>query len=202
MCFHKKKAILTVSKNIRICEGTEQIRVFLIFIFLLPITLTNGQRLPKSVIIYCEREDYMANKEQVEVLWKDRKHYAWFPFSFTKYSLKNGRVYTQTGFFNTHYDELLLYRITDICLTRTLGQKFFGTGTIVLYNKIDTDGKVLLQNIKKPVQVKELLSKQIEESRTGNNVVGKEFYGSDMGMGPHGMDDSMEASLDFHDVHP
>lgn len=133
----------------------------------------------------------MSNNEKEQILWKDRKHYAWFPFSFTKYSLKNDRVYTQTGFFNTHYDELLLYRITDICLTRTLGQKFFGTGTVVLYTKIDTDGKVLLQNIKKPKKVKELLSKCIEEARAGNNVVGKEFYGTGMSMEHDDMDDQM-----------
>ncbi len=135
----------------------------------------------------------MAKKEQYEIIWKDRKHYAWFPFSFTKYSLKNDRVYTQTGFFNTHYDELLLYRITDICLTRTLGQKFFGTGTIVLYTKIDTTGQVLLQNIKKPKQVKDILSKLIEEARAGNNVVGKEFYG--MGM------DIDHGDMGYEDMH-
>ncbi len=130
----------------------------------------------------------MPNNEKDQIIWKDRKHYAWFPFSFTKYCLKNDRIYTQTGFFNTHYDELLLYRITDICLTRTLGQKFFGTGTVILYTKIDTDGKVLLQNIKNPKEVKELLSRCIEEARTGNNVVGKEFYGTGMPMGHNDMD--------------
>lgn len=138
----------------------------------------------------------MGKKEQEEIIWKDRKHYAWFPFSFTKYSLKNDRVYTQTGFFNTHYDELLLYRITDICLTRTLGQKFFGTGTIILYTKIDTTGQVLLQNIKKPKEVKELLSKSIEAARAGNNVVGKEFYGMGMDMEHDGV-----ADMGYNEMH-
>lgn len=165
-----------------------------LFFFVKKDILTVSNHTRKNYALMQKWGELMAKKEKEEILWRDRKHYGWFPFSFTKYMLKNDRIYTQQGFFNTHYDELLLYRITDICLTRTLGQKFFGTGTIVLYTKIDTDGKVLLQNIKYPKAVKELLSKCIEESRMGNNVVGKEFYGSGMGHGPHpeGEFDDME----------
>ena len=122
----------------------------------------------------------MAKLEQSEILWQDRKHWGWFPFSFTKYSVSNDRLYSQTGLLNTHYDELLLYRITDICLTRTLGQKFFGTGTIILYAKQDAGGQVSLINIKHPKQVKDFLSKAVEESRIKYNVIGKEFYSSGM----------------------
>ena len=65
----------------------------------------------------------MENK----IIWQDRKHFMWFPISFTKYEIKNDRLYQETGLFSTHYDELLLYRITDLCLRRNLAQKIFGT---------------------------------------------------------------------------
>lgn len=146
-----------------------------------------------------ERGVHMAKKEKAEILWKDRKHRGWFPLSFTKYSVSNDRLYSQSGFFNTHYDELLLYRITDICLTRTLGQKFFGTGTIILYAKQDAGGQVQLINIKHPKEVKNFLSKAVEESRVKYNVVGKEFYGSGM---PHPGHEPFDLDGDFDgDVH-
>ena len=109
-------------------------------------------------------------------VWKDRKHFMWFPISFTKYEIKNERLYQETGLFNTHYDELLLYRITDLCLKRSLAQKIFGTGTIVLSTKADSDKEVLLKNVKNPKEAKDLISHLVEEARDRKKVVGKEFF--------------------------
>ena len=109
-------------------------------------------------------------------VWKDRKHFMWFPISFTKYEIKNERLYQETGLFNTQYDELLLYRITDLCLKRSLAQKIFGTGTIVLSTKADSDKEVLLKNVKNPKEVKDLISHLVEEARDRKKVVGKEFF--------------------------
>ncbi|MBQ8639352.1 MAG: PH domain-containing protein [Lachnospiraceae bacterium] len=119
------------------------------------------------------------NKFTEEIRWKDRKHWAWFPFSFTVYKLTTDRLYVQTGFLNTHYDETLLYRIVDICLSRTLAQKVFGTGTITLSLKADTQGSIVLKNIKNPMEVNRMLSLAIEESRNQRGVVGREFYTND-----------------------
>ncbi|MFQ9511414.1 MAG: hypothetical protein ACLRZ7_10970 [Lachnospiraceae bacterium] len=58
----------------------------------------------------------------------------------------------------------------------TLAQKIYGTGTIVLYCKLNSNDKIYLKNIKNPIQVKELLSQIIEDSRLRKNVIGKEFY--------------------------
>lgn len=109
-------------------------------------------------------------------VWKDRKHFMWFPISFTKYEIKNERLYQETGLFNTHYDELLLYRITDLCLKRSLAQKIFGTGTIVLSTKADSDKEVLLKNVNNSKEVKDLISHLVEEARDRKKVVGKEFF--------------------------
>ena len=116
-----------------------------------------------------------------ETVWKDRKHFMWFPFSFTKYEVSNDRLYQQTGLFNTVFDEVLLYRIVDLTLQQSLGQKIFGTGTIVLSCKVDRDKEILLKNIKKPREVKSMLSDLVEEARDRKRVVGKEFYGRDGG---------------------
>ena len=118
----------------------------------------------------------MARITDQEILWEDRKHWMWFPFSFTKYSLTEDRLYSQRGFLNTHYDELLLYRITDICRTRTLGQKICGTGTITLTCRGDAERLVEIVNIKDSIAVKNMMSRMIEEIRESRAVIGREFY--------------------------
>ena len=107
----------------------------------------------------------------------ERKRTLFFglPFSFTKYWVKNGRLYIQKGFFNTNYDETLLYRIVDISLSRTLSQKIFGTGTIILTTRADADKKIHLINITKSEETKDLLSELLEEARSSKNISGKEF---------------------------
>jgi hypothetical protein len=118
----------------------------------------------------------------VQPLWRDRKHFMWFPFSFTVYEVKNDRLYIQRGLLSTSYDETLLYRITDVKLTRSLGQKIFGTGTIELCTTVDHDGHILLENVKNPMDVKAQLSELVEDARDKKKVIGKEFYGGHGGM--------------------
>ena len=129
-----------------------------------------------------ERKKELESGENRGVVWSDRKHHLWFPISFTKYTVKNGRVYRERGLFNTVSDQTLLYRITDIRLKRNFWQKIFGTGTVILVSKVDADHELALENIKNPKEINELLSDLIEESRHSKNVVGKEFYSKGCGL--------------------
>ncbi len=135
-----------------------------------------------------------VKRDPNEVKWKDRKHWLWFPWSFTKYEVRNGRLYVQSGFFTSKYDETLLYRVTDLQLTRSFGQKICGTGTIRVFTKVDTAREIELKNIKHPLRVKEYLSELIETIRDQKNVVGKEFYGA--GMQDHPMHDMDNDGID------
>ena len=129
--------------------------------------------------------------QQEEILWKDRKHWMWFPFSFTRYSVTREHLNLDVGFFKTTYDETLLYRIVDLRLSRTLAQKIYGTGTIELFTRVDTQHVIQLKNVKHSKDVRRLLSTLIEQVRNEKNVVGKEFYGM-MG-GAHHLDDGCRA---------
>lgn len=138
----------------------------------------------------------MAKKNAVEYVWKDRKHWAWFPFSFTVYAVADDRLHITRGFFSKVYDETLLYRITDLTLRRSFAQRIFGTGTIILNTLVDHDKQIELKNIKNSVETRQLLSRLVEDARRSKNVVGKEFYSDGSGcdhpgmppMGPDGPD--------------
>ncbi len=130
----------------------------------------------------------MSKKNDGGILWADRKHHLWFPISFTKYSFDSERLYLSSGVFSSRDDECLLYRILDISLSRSFGQKFFGTGTIELNTRDRSTPIIRLENISNPKEVRKRLSEQIESERRRNHVVGKDMYGSSAGYGPVDLD--------------
>ena len=110
-------------------------------------------------------------------IWKDRKRVLGMPITFTKYEVTADRLINRTGFFRTETDELLLYRIIDIRMTQSLGQKMFGVGTITLYCADKSTGVIELKNIKKPDAVRKFLSKIVEQERSSKGIIGREIYG-------------------------
>ena len=125
----------------------------------------------------------MAKKEKKSYLWQSRKrNFLGLPWSFTKYSLDEERLYVNTGLFTSTEDEVRLYRITDVSLKRGLGQKLFGMGTIHCSSSDVTLQNFDIINIKHPKEVKDMLSKLVDDSRLRNRV-----YTSESVTGrPHG----------------
>jgi hypothetical protein len=128
--------------------------------------------------------------ETDQVIWKDRKRHLGLPISFTRYEVSDGRFTVRKGLLRTETDELLLYRILDFKLVRTLGQKIFGVGTITLYSADQSDRTYDVKNIKNPDAVRKLLSKIVEEERARRGIIGKELFGT---AGDHSMHDGGDA---------
>ena len=61
--------------------------------------------------------------ESIEYLWKDRKRHLGMPLSFTRYRLSEDRLFCETGLLNLKSDEVLLYRVRDLQLNMSLGQR-------------------------------------------------------------------------------
>lgn len=114
-----------------------------------------------------------------DILWKDKKRgFLGLPLSFTKYSLTKERLFIETGFLNSVENEVRLYRILDVQMTRTLGQKMFGLGSINVHSSDASQKDFTIKNIKKPKYVKELLSELVEKQRDEKRVVNRELMAS------------------------
>ena len=125
----------------------------------------------------------------LEILWKDRKRgFLGLPLSFTKYSLTKERLFVETGFINSVENEVRLYRILDVQMTRTLGQKMFGLGSINVLSSDASSKDFTIKNIKKPKYVKELLSELVEKQRDEKRVVNRELMASSID--DDGLDDN------------
>ena len=121
-------------------------------------------------------------KTAVSYLWQDRKRWLGMPLTFTRYALSEDRLFRSVGFLNIKDEEVILYRIRDIDTSRTLFQRIFGVGTVLVMSSDKSTPTLELKNIKDPVGVKELLHKQVEEMKIRRRVrVGEIMTSSDDG---------------------
>ena len=104
-------------------------------------------------------------KKKIEFIWHDRKRILGMPLSFTKYGLSEDRFFVKKGFFNTSYEELVLYRVKDIALKRKFTQKLFGVGTVIIQSSDQTSPVIEVKNIKRSFDFKELLHSTVEEQK-------------------------------------
>lgn len=137
--------------------------------------------------------------EAITYLWKDRKRILGLPITFTRYRLSEDRIFRETGLLNLKEEEVLLYRVRDLELKRSLFQRIFGVGTVCVHSSDKTTPHLDLLNIKNPREVKELLHRQVEEMKLSRRMRTTELLGSEEGQegaDPDGFMDEDDDSLE------
>ena len=130
--------------------------------------------------------------EKHEVKWKDRKRTIFgLPWSFTRYRLTDDKLIVSTGIFSINEEEIRLYRIMDVTLKRSLGERLWGLGTIHICSSDKTTPELDIKRVRQSSDVKEMLSDMVEAARKKNRVSAREFMAAD------DMGDDMEED-DFH----
>ena len=119
--------------------------------------------------------------EPIEYQWKDRKRHLGLPLSFTRYMLSEDRLFLEKGLLNLKADEVLLYRVQDLVLTMTLGQRIFGVGTVCVHSSDKSIPHLDLVNVKKPREVKELIHRLVEEAKDKRRMRSMEIMGGSGG---------------------
>lgn len=130
--------------------------------------------------------------KSIEYLWKDRKRHLGLPLSFTRYRLSEDRLFCETGFLNLKSDEVLLYRVRDLQLTMSLGQRIFGVGTVCVVSSDKSIPHLDLKNVKNPREVKELIHKNVEAAKDKRRMRATELLGSDSGGDDYHESDDMD----------
>ena len=115
--------------------------------------------------------------EAIQYIWKDRKRIFGMPITFTRYRLSEDRLFCEKGFLNITQEEVLLYRVRDLELRMSLGQRLFGVGTICVHSSDKTLPHLDLVNIKKPREVKEILHQNVEKAKDQRRMRTMEVMG-------------------------
>lgn len=122
----------------------------------------------------------MSKKNIKNLKWYARKRNAiGLPWTFTVYYFTDDRLFVNAGLIRTVENEVRLYRVLDITLKRSLWQKIFRMGTVVLQTADKSSPIVELKNIKDSRNVKEQLSELVEENRERKRVVNREYMSGD-----------------------
>ena len=136
--------------------------------------------------------------EPITYLWKDRKRILGLPITFTRYRLSEDRIFRETGLLNLKEEEVLLYRVRDLELKRSLFQRIFGVGTVCVHSSDKTTPHLDLLNIKNPREVKELLHRQVEEMKLSRRMRTTELLGGQEGQ--EGEEGAPDSGLDDGDL--
>lgn len=113
-------------------------------------------------------------------IWQDRKRPIFgLPLSFTKYKLTDEKLLIETGVLTIAQEEIRLYRIMDISVKCSLLQRIFNVGTIHCCSADKSCPEFDIKDVKNAIQVKELLSKNVEEERQRKRIGTREYMAAD-----------------------
>lgn len=112
---------------------------------------------------------------------QERKRWLFFglPFTFTKYILDERCLKLCKGFFTITEDDILLFRVMDISIKRTLFQRIFGLGTMIVVSSDKTNPNLEVKNIKHVHEFKNILDQRVEKDRLRMRFKAGEFVGTD-----------------------
>ena len=115
-------------------------------------------------------------KDKTTYVWKDRKRIIFgLPWTFTVYKLTEEKLFIETGFFSKKEEEVRLYRVMDLTLKRTFGQRIFGLGTIHCCTADKSTPEFDILKIKKSKEVKDMISDMVEKQREEKRISAREF---------------------------
>ncbi len=97
----------------------------------------------------------------------ERKRWVFFglPFTFTKYTVNEQVVTINAGLFNTTENDCYLYKIQDVELRTSLGERIFGLGTVACFTGDNTHPQLFLEHIKHAKEIKDYILHTSEEAR-------------------------------------
>ena len=117
--------------------------------------------------------------EPIVYTWKDRKRVLGLPITFTRYRLSEDRLFCEKGFLNIKQDEVLLYRVRDLQLNMSLGQRIFGVGSICVVSSDKSVPHLDLVSVKNPREVKERIHQSVEAAKDKRRMRTMEIMGAE-----------------------
>lgn len=101
----------------------------------------------------------------MKVEWKDTKRHLGLPISFTSYLMDDQRLFRRSGVLVRKEEQILLYHIRDLDVSVSLWQRIFGVGSVKVIGADATTPELVIENIKNPYDVRDLLYRYSEEDK-------------------------------------
>lgn len=115
----------------------------------------------------------------MEYTEKKRTVFFALPLFFTTYIVKEDMITIDKGFVNTEENDCYMYKIQDVKLTTSLGERIFGLGTITCFTGDVTDRTLVLSHIKNAKEIKNFILRESEEARKKRRTLNTLNIGAD-----------------------
>ena len=119
-----------------------------------------GQEVTENV-----RDDGYNTGERKEYVERKRWVFFGLPFTFTKYTVTDDVITINDGLLNTKENDCYLYKVQDVELQVSLGERIFGLGTVACYTGDNTHPQLFLTHIRNAREIKNYILKAAEEAR-------------------------------------
>ena len=119
-----------------------------------------GQEVTENV-----RDDGYNTGERKEYVERKRWVFFGLPFTFTKYTVTDEVITINDGLLNTKENDCYLYKVQDVELQVSLGERIFGLGTVTCYTGDNTHPQLFLTHIRNAREIKNYILKAAEEAR-------------------------------------
>lgn len=94
----------------------------------------------------------------------------WIATAAEKFELTTERIRLKKGVLNQVFDEVELYRVKDVNLTRSMFERVLGLGTVTLLTSDRGQENILIRSVRKSDELREHLRSQVEIVRDRKRV--------------------------------
>ncbi len=146
------------------------------------IAKTGGMSYNAVISSAMRNEDRYISGEGTDMIkFVERKRWVFLglPFTFTVYTVKEDLITVQNGFLNKKENDCYIYKVQDVELLRSLGERIFGLGTVKCYTGDTTDPELYLTHIRNAKEIKDFILEVSEKARQKRRTLNMLDIGAD-----------------------
>lgn len=146
------------------------------------IAKTGGMSYNAVISSAMRNEDrYISGEGTSMIKFVERKRWVFLglPFTFTVYTVKEDLITVQNGFLNKKENDCYIYKVQDVELLRSLGERIFGLGTVKCYTGDTTDPELYLTHIRNAKEIKDFILEVSEKARQKRRTLNMLDIGAD-----------------------
>ena len=124
----------------------------------------------------------------------ERKRLLFFglPWTFTKYTIRDEMITINTGLLSTKENDCYMYKVQDVELSASLGERIFGMGTIICYTGDTTNPKLYIEHVRNAKAIKDFILEASEEARMKRRTTNTLSIDADVDLDGNGIPDRLE----------